>query len=113
MSKYKKGDIVKVPYPFSDDFSQSKIRPAIIISNEISNNLDSDYLVAQITSSIRRTPSSSMLDNRDLTNPLPLNSEVRCNKITTIRQHLILGKISSLKIEKQEELSEKIYTCIA
>jgi mRNA interferase MazF len=113
MAKYKKGDIVKMPYPYSDDFSQSKIRPAIIISNEISNNLDSDYLVAQITSSIRRTPFSFMLDNRDLTNPLPLNSEVRCNKITTVRQNLILSKISSLKIEKQEELSEKIYTCIA
>jgi hypothetical protein len=41
-----------------------------------------------------------------------LNSEVRCNKITTMRQSLILGKISFLKIEKQEELSEKIYTCI-
>jgi mRNA interferase MazF len=112
MPKYKRGDIVKVPYPYSDDFSQSKIRPGIIISNDISNNLDNDYLIAPITSLIRRTPFSFVIDNKDLTNSLPLNSEVRCNKITTMRQSLILGKISFLKIEKQEELSEKIYTCI-
>ncbi len=112
MPRYKRGDIVKVPYPYSDNFSQSKIRPAIIVSNDVSNNLDNDYLIAPITSLIRSTPFSFVLDNRDLTNSLPLNSEIRCNKITTIRQSLILSKISFLKVEKQEELAEKIYNSI-
>ena len=38
MAKYRRGDIVKVPYPYSDDFSQSKIRPAIIVSNGLLND---------------------------------------------------------------------------
>jgi mRNA-degrading endonuclease toxin of MazEF toxin-antitoxin module len=112
MSKYRREDIVKVPYPYSDDFSQSKIRPAIIVSNHVSNNLGNDYLVVPTTSLIRRTPFSFVIDNKDLTNSLPLNGEVRCNKITTMRQHLILGKTSSLKIEKQEELSENTYNSL-
>ena len=112
MLKYRKGDIIKVPYPYSDDFSKSKVRPAIIVSNDVSNNLDNDYLVAPITSMIRKTPFSFAIENKDLTNSLPLNSEVRCNKITTIRQSLILGKISFLAKEKQEELSEKIYNSL-
>ena len=110
MLKYRKGDIIKVPYPYSDDFSKSKVRPAIIVSNDVSNN--NDYLVAPITSMIRKTPFSFAIENKDLTNSLPLNSEVRCNKITTIRQSLILGKISFLAKEKQEELSEKIYNSL-
>ena len=110
MPKYKRGDIVKFPYPYSDDFSKSKVRPAIIVSNDISNNLDNDYLVAPITSMIRKTPFSFAIENKDLTNSLPLNSEVRCNKITTVRQSLILGKYLSWQKESRKNYLKKSIT---
>jgi hypothetical protein len=31
MAKYQQGDIITIPYPF-DDFSTSKVRPAIIVA---------------------------------------------------------------------------------
>lgn len=46
--KYKKGDIVIAKFPFSD-LSNSKKRPALIISNEVANQTGV-YLLVQITS---------------------------------------------------------------
>ncbi|MGN6617936.1 MAG: type II toxin-antitoxin system PemK/MazF family toxin [Ilyomonas sp.] len=45
--KYKRGDIVWVKFPFSDA-SANKLRPALIISNNIVNQTG-DYLLMQIT----------------------------------------------------------------
>jgi mRNA-degrading endonuclease toxin of MazEF toxin-antitoxin module len=40
---YSKGDIVKVRFPFSD-FSQGKIRPALVISDEEIHKSTGDYI---------------------------------------------------------------------
>ena len=96
---YQQGDIISVNYPFSDDFKKSKLRPAIIISNQKSNNLDGDVLICPITSTIRESEFSFLLNDIDLSDPLPKNSEIRCNKIATIRSSLIVNKISALNIE--------------
>lgn len=49
---YKQGDIVKVPFLFSDDRG-SKPRPAVIISNINVNNTN-DVIMAQITAKPRK-----------------------------------------------------------
>jgi mRNA interferase MazF len=105
---YKQFDIVAVNYPFSDNPQQSKLRPAIIISNALSNELDSDVLLCPISTQIRSEVFSYSLDGVYLTFPLPAKSEIRCNKITTLRTSLIIKKISSLKQEKHEEVLDLV-----
>ena len=63
---YKQGDIITVKYPFSDKPQKAKLRPAIVISNKKSNNLDNDLLIAPITTTIRATPFSFTIDNKDI-----------------------------------------------
>jgi len=72
------------------------------------NVLDNDMLIAQITSIIRGDKFSFQIRNSDLEIPLPKESEIRCNKIATIRKQLIIGKLSSLKPSKQRDLYKKI-----
>ncbi|TKB96930.1 type II toxin-antitoxin system PemK/MazF family toxin [Pedobacter cryophilus] len=108
LKMYHQGDIIAVNYPFSDDLSKSKLRPAIIISNQLSNNLDNDVLICPITTNVRLTTFSFLLKAEDLTEALPKNSEIRCNKIATIRNSLVLGKISSLKPSALEQVLMKI-----
>jgi mRNA-degrading endonuclease toxin of MazEF toxin-antitoxin module len=93
---YKQGDIIAVHYPLTDKPAKTKLRPAIIVSNEKSNKLDSDILVCPITTKIHDSEFSYPLNNSDLTEPLLPGSEVRCNKIMTIRvwEKQIIGKIS-------------------
>lgn len=105
------GDIVWVNFPFSDQPATSKKRPALIVSNELSNRLDHDFLMVPITSSIRQERFSVFIGENDVENPLPLKSEIRCNKICTIRDTLILGKITALKQERMAEVVEAIRQC--
>ncbi len=113
MSKYKQGDLVWLNYPYSDDFSQSKRRPAIIISNDISNSLDDDYLLCPITSILRNDVFSFRLEKEFLSRPLPKVSEVRCNKIVTVRESLIIAKFASLSHSEIMKLIEVVKKTIS
>ena len=103
---YKQGDIIIVFFPYSDDFKKSKLRPAIVVSNELSNGLDNDLIICPITTRLRESPFSFSLSNEDLLQPLPNEREVRCNKFATIRSSLILDRISALKADKVAKLAE-------
>jgi mRNA-degrading endonuclease toxin of MazEF toxin-antitoxin module len=95
---YNQGDIIAVYYPLTDKPAKTKLRPAIVVSSSISNQLDNDILVCPITSKIRGDEFSFLLKDEDLLSPLPAESEVRCNKIMTIRawEKQIVGKISQV-----------------
>ncbi len=108
MAKYKQFDIIWTPYPFSDTIENSKLRPAIIVSNELSNNLDNDILACPITSKLRKDEFSVVLTDGMLTNSLDLESEIRCNKIATIRKKLITQKVGELLPEYHYMVLEKI-----
>lgn len=61
MAKFVKGDVVVVPFPFSD-LTQSKRRPAIVISA-----LDGDDLIlCQITSQSIKDNYAILLNDKDL-----------------------------------------------
>ncbi|HUZ61507.1 MAG TPA: type II toxin-antitoxin system PemK/MazF family toxin [Hanamia sp.] len=68
MSSYLKGDIVLVPFPFSD-LTASKVRPAIVISNSTVNKTN-DLILAQITSNIHDDTFSYSIDDKYLTHTL-------------------------------------------
>ena len=109
---FQQGDIISVWYPFSDNPKKGKIRPALVISNEASNQLDHDLLIIPITSTLRQDAFSFSIENNDLTVARPKNCEARCNKITTIRDTLVHGKVSFLKQERHADLIIKVCACI-
>jgi mRNA interferase MazF len=51
MINYKRGDIVLVPFPFSDQTTVKK-RPAVIISSNEYNDNSSDVIIIAVTSQI-------------------------------------------------------------
>lgn len=106
--RYKQGDLVWVNFPFSDDFSQTKKRPAIVVSNELSNSLDDDLLLVPITTALRNDDFSFLLEDSNTSKPLPQKSEVRCNKIITFRQSLIIGKFAELQPVALQQVLTKI-----
>lgn len=48
---YRRGEVVLVPFPFSD-LSTTKVRPAIVVSNDACHQLEPDLLLAAITSNV-------------------------------------------------------------
>ena len=108
MAKFMKGDVVVVPFPFSD-LSQSKRRPALVISA-----LDGDDLIlCQITSqTIKDKYAIAVNDNDFETGGLKQQSNLRPNRIFTADTHIVLYKIGSLKNAKVSEVIESIIEII-
>jgi mRNA interferase MazF len=93
---YKQGDIVLVPFPFTNQ-AGTKHRPALVISGS-NLNKTADIILVQITSKNRTDGFSIPINNTvDLTTPLKYLSETRCNKLLVADQSLIITKISTVK----------------
>jgi mRNA interferase MazF len=99
----KKDDIVLVPFPFTD-LSQSKLRPAVVLYTEPTNN---DVTLCFITSQGIGTlfAGEFLLDIADpefSSTGLKISSKVRVTRIMTIERKLIsrrLGKLGTNQIQ--------------
>jgi len=94
----KRGDIVLVPFPFTD-LSASKQRPALVISADDWNASQSDVVLVAVTSQIPETPvvGEVLLNLADLqAGGLPKASLVRTTKIFTMHQGLLRRTLGRL-----------------
>lgn len=92
---YKKGDIVWVRFPFSD-LTQTKRRPALVVSNDLINKTG-DYILVQITSKLRNDGLSISIGNDQYKGaPLQIKSYVRPHKIFTLNESLILSQETAI-----------------
>jgi mRNA-degrading endonuclease toxin of MazEF toxin-antitoxin module len=48
--EFRRGDVVLIAFPFIQDFSKSKERPAVIIQNDVGNAYGGNLILAAITS---------------------------------------------------------------
>lgn len=103
--KYKQGDIILLPYPYTD-LSNTKQRPAVIISKDSVNK--QNYIVAKITSVIRGDRFSFPIATTDIDRELKYESEVRTNEIFTVSPTIIFKKFVSFKKEPLKQLTENI-----
>lgn len=86
----KKGDIVLVPFPFSD-LSGAKNRPAIILIET-----EEDVTVAFITTQLKWNSEFDVLLQPSDLNGLKKDSLIRLNKLATIDKELLIGRLGSL-----------------
>lgn len=107
---YKQGDIILVPFPFTDQ-TGSKKRPAIVVSNNIVNKSD-DVVIAQLTSQDISGPLSIEITNSDVSIPFkpPYNRQfIYCKKLVVIEKSLIEKKITMITNQaKKQDILKKI-----
>jgi len=104
MEEFVKGDVVVLPFPFSD-LSKSKKRPAMVIANLEGN----DIILCQITSEARVDEHSIVIINSDFKQgSLNLTSLIKPNRLFTADKSIILYKVGSLKPFKIKEVEKEI-----
>ena len=102
MERFVKGDVVVVPFPFSD-LTQAKRRPALVIA-ELEGD---DLILCQITSQSVGDRYAVSIDESDFeTGTLRRKSNVRPNRIFTADRHIILYRVGHLKPEKTVQVIE-------
>lgn len=105
-----KNSIVLVPFPF-DDFTESKVRPAICLTSEIGNY--QHIIIAFITSKIPDDLiESDLIITKNSINSvgtgLVVDSVIRLHKMVTIPKSLIKRKLGTINQLVQNELTEKL-----
>ena len=84
----KQKEIVLLPYPFSD-LEGTKVRPAIIVSNDSFNNKSADCIMVPLTTVIKDEPYSIVINQQDLTSGKLLKpSRIRADKIFAAEKKL-------------------------
>jgi mRNA interferase MazF len=97
MTPYNPGDVVLIPFPFTD-FSTFKQRPAVILSSGEFNRSSADVIIAAVTSHLwEKNTYDYVLNGKELeAASLPLPSAVKVGKIVTIDQCLIRKPLGHL-----------------
>jgi mRNA interferase MazF len=108
MERFIKGDVVVVPFPFSD-LTAAKRRPALVIA-ELSGD---DLILCQITSNkIMDSYSIELNYNNFESGNLNKTSNIRPNRIFTADKKILLYKVGHLKNEKISETIDKIISIL-
>lgn len=101
----KAGDVVVLPFPFSD-LSESKVRPAVVLAR--ANK--SDWILCQITSNPYGDAQAIVIAQTDFkSGMLRLQSYARPSKLFTANEGLIISIEGTLKLEKLKEIREAIF----
>jgi mRNA interferase MazF len=108
MGKFVKGDIVVIPFPFSD-LSASKNRPALILADLPGN----DVILCQITSQNKKDSLAIPLTPADLkTGALIKLSYIRPNKIFTADEMLIIRQVATVNDATYQKVVQAIWDLI-
>jgi len=99
MEEFVKGDVVVIPFPFSD-LSDAKRRPALVLAALPGN----DILLCQITSQYSEKRQAIELVAKDfVSGELPIDSYIRPTRIFAADKEIIIrkaGHVSQAIIEK-------------
>jgi mRNA interferase MazF len=102
--KVKQREIILIKFPFSD-LTGTKIRPALVISNNGYNESSLDAFVLAITSNLSPNLYKIIIENKDLENGnLPVKSAIRVDKPFSVLQSKILKIQAKVKAEKMQEV---------
>jgi len=92
-------DIILLNFPFSN-LKQSKVRPAIILSNNKHNKKSDDIVVVPLTSNLQQTDYDMLISNKNLEKGnLIVNSRVKVDRIFSVDKKLV--KMDIGRIDKQ------------
>lgn len=105
-------DLVWVRLPFTS-LEESKIRPAVIVSNNEYNERHEDVVVCAITSKLEETPYSILINQENLSSGrLPVKSRIRADKIMQIEKSLIIRDFARLNNKTFDTLTEMIMNLV-
>jgi len=109
MGVFIKGDVVIIPFPFTD-LAGSKKRPAFVVADLPGD----DIIVCQITSKYKSDPFAFSIGAFDfISGNLPVDSFIRPNKIFTADKKLILSVAGHLNEKIINEVIDSIISIVS
>lgn len=109
MAQFVSGEVVVLPYPFTD-LSSRKVRPALVLAS-----LDrGDVILCQITSQVGSHAEAVPVGMTDFVpgGALPLDSYALPHRVVTAHESCMLRRAGRLKPAKLQEVRERVCAVI-
>ena len=103
MARFVKGDVVVIPFPFSD-LSGSKRRPALVLSDLPGE----DIILCQITSQRNDIHAVAIDKNSFAEGSLPSVSYIRPTRLFTADKNIIIRKAGTINKSLHETVVKKV-----
>src|SRR3989338_9437536 len=105
-------ELVWIKIPFSD-FSQTKIRPALVVSNNDYNSKCEDMVICAVTSNLQRAVFSVSLEQKDLVSgSLPIESRIKADKIMQVDKKLAIRDRKSTRLNSSHSSISYAVFCV-
>src|SRR4051794_16285274 len=108
---YRFGDVIVVPFPFTDQTATKK-RPAVVISSEAYQRERPDIILMAITSQLRPAPAVGEVAVVDWQAAGLLKPSVIKPLITTIEERLVVRRLGALQAEDLASLRKVLSAVI-
>jgi mRNA interferase MazF len=95
MTLYERGDVVLVPFPFSNQKTTKK-RPAVVVSSSVYNAASPDIVIMAVTSQTQKNLGAGECMIADWSVAGLLKPSAVKSAISTIEQSLVLKKLGKL-----------------
>jgi mRNA interferase MazF len=106
---FEQGEIVLIPFPFTD-LKTKKKRPVLVLSNKDYNKKTLDFICCGITSNIKDTEFSVLIDSKDLKSGfLPKPSRIKVDKIFTLEQSLVVKRFAKVKEYVMKKVKSELF----
>lgn len=108
MGSFVKGDVVVIPFPFSD-LSNARRRPAFVVTDLRGD----DIILCQITTKHRQDGYSVSLTQDDfVSGGINRDSNVRPNRLFTADSRIICYKAGEVRLSKTDEVIQRLVEII-
>ena len=105
---FQQRELVLLPYPFTNQ-GGSKVRPAVIVSNDFFNKKCEDCVMVPLTTILKQELFSLIINQSDMeTGKLLKQSRIRLDKMFTIKKSLVVMKIGKINVKTFERIKSEI-----
>lgn len=111
MTSYNFGEVVLMPFPFTDQTGTKK-RPAVIVSSNAYNLSRNDLVLMAITSQVRKPLKPDEIEIIEWQKAGLLKQSVIKPVFTTIEKNLVIRKLGDLEDADKESLRKILQTIL-
>lgn len=102
-------DVVLLSFPFSDLLT-SKVRPAIVLSNNRYNRHSEDFVAIPLTSNLKFRGYAVLITNQELeSGRLIVDSKAKVDRVFSVSQKLVRMKIGRANREVHARIKTMVY----
>ncbi len=109
---YEQGEILIIPFPFSD-LSSVRQRPVLVLSKKEDNLNSEDIVTCGITSNLKDSKYSVLIENTDLQRgEIPKKSRIKVNKLFTIHKNIVIKSLARINVQKWREVKKEFLSLV-